>query len=153
MVLEICDKIKKNPKDAKKYFELAIATAVKYGNVEFIEECILAYPGLIWYEFDGYNLFHLAIKERQVEVYNLVYQMSGHKAFAASDRHEEENENALHIAAKLAPSHRLSTITGAALQLQSEIRWYKVIKLIPFKRQEKPGTFYIVVSSAVCFST
>ena len=124
--------IEKNPKDAKKYFELAIATAVKYGTVELIEECILAYPGLIWYEFDGYNLFHLAIKERQVQVYNLVYQMSGHKAFAASELHGEEKENALHIAAKLAPSHRLSTITGAALQLQSELQWYKVIILIPF---------------------
>nr|GEY21628.1 zinc finger, CCHC-type [Tanacetum cinerariifolium] len=61
----------------------------------------------------GYNLFHLAIKERQVRVYNLVYQMSSHKAFAASELHGEEN--ALHIAAKLAPSHRLSTITDAAL--------------------------------------
>nr|GEV52356.1 reverse transcriptase domain-containing protein [Tanacetum cinerariifolium] len=60
---------------------------------------------IIWSEFEGYNLFHLAIKERQVQVYNLVYQMSGHKAFVASELHGEEN--ALHIAAKLAPSHRL----------------------------------------------
>ena len=58
--------------------------------------------------------------------------MSGHKAFAVSELHGEEKENALHIAAKLAPSHRLSTITGAALQLQSELQWYKVIILIPF---------------------
>ncbi|PWA75645.1 ankyrin repeat-containing domain, PGG domain protein [Artemisia annua] len=160
IVLEICEKIEKNPKDAKKYFEPAIATAVKYGNVELIEECILAYPGLIWYEFDGYNLFHLAIKERQVQVYNLVYQMSGHKAFAASElhgegkenalhivasehhgqekenalhivaneHHGEEKENALHIVAKLAPSHRLNTITGAALKLQNELQWYKEVE-------------------------
>jgi hypothetical protein len=59
--------------------------------------------------------------------------MSGHKAFAASELHGEEKENALHIVAKLAPSHRLSTITGAALRLQRELQWYKVIILLPFR--------------------
>ncbi|GJX57281.1 ankyrin repeat-containing domain, PGG domain protein [Tanacetum coccineum] len=50
------------------------------------------------------------------------------KAFAASELHEGEQENALHIAAKLAPSHRLSTITGAALQMQRELQWYKEVE-------------------------
>nr|GEV87195.1 reverse transcriptase domain-containing protein [Tanacetum cinerariifolium] len=117
---------KKDPVVASKVFGSAIAKAVKYGIYELIEECILAYPGIIWSEFEGYNLFHLAIKERQVQVYNLVYQMSGHKAFAANELHGEEN--ALHIAAKLAPSHRLSTITGAALQMQRELQWYKEVE-------------------------
>ncbi|GKC79753.1 ankyrin repeat-containing domain, PGG domain protein [Tanacetum coccineum] len=117
---------KKDPVDVRKVLGSAIAKAVKYGIYELIEECILAYPAIIWSEFEGYNLFHLAIKERQVRVYNLVYQMSGHKAFAASELHGEEN--ALHIAAKLAPSHRLSTITGAALQMQRELQWYKEVE-------------------------
>lgn len=39
-------------------------------------------------------------------------------------------ENALHLAAKLAPYHRLRTVTGAALQMQRELLWFKVIVLI-----------------------
>ncbi|GKA41083.1 hypothetical protein Tco_0733676 [Tanacetum coccineum] len=92
-----------------------IAKAVKYGIYKLIKECILAYPGIIWSEFEGYTLFRLAIKECQVRMYNLVYQMSSHKAFAAGELHGQEN--ALHISVKLASSHRLSTITGAALQM------------------------------------
>nr|GEZ12539.1 ankyrin repeat-containing domain, PGG domain protein [Tanacetum cinerariifolium] len=100
----------------------AIAAAVKYGIYQLIEECLLAYPGIIWYCFEGFNLFHLAIKERQVQVFNLVYQMSSYKTFAASELHDEEQENALHIAAKLAQPHRLNIVIGAALQMQRELQ-------------------------------
>nr|GEV52357.1 ankyrin repeat-containing domain, PGG domain protein [Tanacetum cinerariifolium] len=40
----------------------------------------------------------------------------------------EEMENSLHKAAKLAPPHRLNIVTGAALQLQREIQWYKEVE-------------------------
>ncbi|GKC32686.1 ankyrin repeat-containing domain, PGG domain protein [Tanacetum coccineum] len=101
-------------------------TCNSYNIYELIEECILAYLGIIWYRFEGFNLFHLAIKERQVQVFNLVYQMSSYKTFAASELHEEEQENALRIAAKLAQPHRLNIVTGAALQMKCELRWIKV---------------------------
>ncbi|GKF49339.1 ankyrin repeat-containing domain, PGG domain protein, partial [Tanacetum coccineum] len=40
----------------------------------------------------------------------------------------EEKENSLHKAAKLAPPHRLNIVTGAALQLQRELQWYKEVE-------------------------
>ncbi|KAI3716438.1 hypothetical protein L1987_67315 [Smallanthus sonchifolius] len=51
--------------------------------------------------------------------------MSRHKVFAATEVDSEENENALHIAAKLAPPHRLNAVTGAALQMQRELQWFQ----------------------------
>ncbi|KAL1808458.1 hypothetical protein ACET3Z_025448 [Daucus carota] len=36
-------------------------------------------------------------------------------------------ENALHLAAKLAPYHRLRTVTGVALQMQRELLWFKEV--------------------------
>ena len=105
----------------------AIGTAVTYGTYELIEECIVTYPGIIWYNVGGFYLFLAAIKQRQERVYNLVYQMSGHKVFAATQLDDENNENALHIAAKLAPPHRLNVVTGAALQMQRELQWFQVI--------------------------
>nr|XP_043613767.1 uncharacterized protein LOC122585708 [Erigeron canadensis] len=105
----------------------AITTAVTYGTHELIEECILTYPGIIWYDVDGFYLFLAAIKERQERVYNLVHQMSRHSVFAATQVDNEDN-NALHIAATLAPSHRLNVVTGAALQMQRELQWFKEVE-------------------------
>ncbi|KAI3706229.1 hypothetical protein L6452_23828 [Arctium lappa] len=105
-----------------------IAEAVNCGNYEVIEECIIAYPSTIWATFPGFYLFHSAIHQRQERVYNLVYQMTNYKAFVASYVDPDTNENALHIAAKLAPSHRLNTTTGAALQMQRELQWFNEIK-------------------------
>ncbi|KAI3706225.1 hypothetical protein L6452_23822 [Arctium lappa] len=106
----------------------AITTAVTYGTHELIEECIVTYPGIIWYDVGGFYLFLAAIKQRQERVYNLVHQMSGHKVFAATQLDGEENENALHIAAKLAPPHRLNVVTGAALQMQRELQWFQEVE-------------------------
>ncbi|KAK9072456.1 hypothetical protein SSX86_008890 [Deinandra increscens subsp. villosa] len=111
-----------------KIFGSAITTAVTYGTHELIEECISTYPGIIWYNVGGFYLFLAAIKHRQERVYNLVHQMSGHRVFAATQLDDEENENALHIAAKLAPPHRLNAVTGAALQMQRELHWFQEVQ-------------------------
>ncbi|KAJ9555677.1 hypothetical protein OSB04_010291 [Centaurea solstitialis] len=105
-----------------------IDKAIECGNYEVVEECILAYPSTIWDAFSGFYLFHSAIHQRQERVYNLVYQMTSYKTFVASYVNPETNENALHIAAKLAPHHRLNTITGAALQMQRELQWFNEVK-------------------------
>ncbi|XP_076891821.1 uncharacterized protein LOC143543375 [Bidens hawaiensis] len=105
----------------------AVATAVKYGTRELIEECIIAYPAIIWYNVDGYYLILEAIIKRQERVYNLVHQMSFHKVFVATQLYKNGNDNALHLAAKLAPPHRLTVVTGAALQMQRELQWFEEI--------------------------
>ncbi|KAI3716440.1 hypothetical protein L1987_67319 [Smallanthus sonchifolius] len=106
----------------------AIATAVTYGIHELIEKCILTYPGIIWYNVGGFYLFLAVIKQRQERVYNLVYQMSRFKVYSAVQQDNEKKENALHIAAKLAPPHRLNVVTGAALQIQRELQWFQEVE-------------------------
>ncbi|KAJ9555809.1 hypothetical protein OSB04_010423 [Centaurea solstitialis] len=107
-----------------------IFIAVEYGIYEVIEECILAYPRVTWATFlsNGVFLFHSAISNRQEQVYNLVYQMSSHKAFLASRLDDATEENALHIVAKMAPAERLIDINGAALRMQHELQWFKEIE-------------------------
>ncbi|KAJ9555633.1 hypothetical protein OSB04_010247 [Centaurea solstitialis] len=99
-----------------------------YGIPELIEECLLTYPGLIWYDVGDSSLFLEAIKHRQERVYNLVFQMSAHKVFVATRIDEEKKDNALHIAAKLAPAHRLNVVSGAALQMQRELQWFQEVE-------------------------
>uniref|UniRef100_A0A7N0U3U1 PGG domain-containing protein n=1 Tax=Kalanchoe fedtschenkoi TaxID=63787 RepID=A0A7N0U3U1_KALFE len=96
------------------------------GIHELIEECLRCYPGLIWYKSEGSYLMFNAIKYRQVKVYNLVYQMTGHVALAASD--VTDGENALHQVARIALPYRVNTVTGAALQMQRELQWFKEVE-------------------------
>ncbi|KAI3706230.1 hypothetical protein L6452_23829 [Arctium lappa] len=119
---------KSNHDTAWTIFGSTIATAVEYGIYEVIEECVIACPSVIWSGFEELLLFHEAIKQRREQVYNLVYQMTSYKALVLSHVDDKTNENALHIAAKLAPSNRLNTITGAALQMQRELQWFEEIK-------------------------
>lgn len=105
----------------------AVSTAVKNGIYELIKVCVETYPDILWYDDDdgGFYLFINAIRYRQEKVFNLAYQMTGHKVFAATVNQNEDNP--LHIAARLSPLPRLKTVTGAALQMQRELHWFKVI--------------------------
>ncbi|KAI3823100.1 hypothetical protein L1987_04527 [Smallanthus sonchifolius] len=76
----------------------------------------------------GFHLSLEAITQRQEQVYNILFQSDVHKAAQATLIDKDEKENSLHKAAKLAPPHRIIISTGAALQMQRELQWYKVIK-------------------------
>ncbi|KAL9691834.1 hypothetical protein QQ045_012261 [Rhodiola kirilowii] len=116
----------------------AMFIAAKHGIHEIIEECLGRYPGLIWYtDNDGANLFLAAIKHRQVKVYNLVYQMTGHVVFLA--KNTSDGDNALHLAGRKV-QHRLNTVTGAALQMQRELQWFKEVeKFVAPSYKEAPN--------------
>ncbi|XP_076883796.1 uncharacterized protein LOC143532704 [Bidens hawaiensis] len=104
----------------------AVSTAVKTGIFELIKVCVETYPDIVWYEDDGLYLFLSAIRYRQEKVFNLVYEMTGHKVFAATDN--PNGDNPLHIAGRLSPLPRLKTVSGAALQMQRELQWFKEVE-------------------------
>ncbi|PWA42964.1 ankyrin repeat-containing domain, PGG domain protein [Artemisia annua] len=106
----------------------AISTAITSGTHELIEECIVTYPGIIWYNTGIINLFIEAMKQRQERVYNLIYPMSRHQVFVVTQLDDAKNENTLHMVAKLAPFHRLNVVTGAALQMQRELQWFLLLE-------------------------
>ncbi|PWA73097.1 ankyrin repeat-containing domain, PGG domain protein [Artemisia annua] len=113
----------------------AISTAITSGTHELIEECIVTYPGINWYNTGIINLFIEAMKQRQERVYNLIYQMSRHQVFVVTQLDDAKNENALHMVAKLAPFHRLNVVTGAALQMQRELQWFLYAFLPGYKNR------------------
>ncbi|KAI3447207.1 hypothetical protein Pfo_003872 [Paulownia fortunei] len=116
--------------EAKDIYFDAILTAAQLGIHEVVEEIVEAFPSAIYCLTPGSNqyIFHVAVENRSENVYNLIYQMSDHKHLY-SDLQDSNGNNLLHLAGKLAPSHKLNEISGAALQMQHEIQWYKVKKL------------------------
>lgn len=112
--------------------------AAELGNFEFIVELIQSYPDLIWkVDEESRSIFHIAVIHRQEKIYKLIYNIGSHKDIITSYK-SANNENILHLAAKLAPISRLGIVSGAALQMQRELLWFKVIstsseKLISLK--------------------
>ncbi|KAK6126738.1 hypothetical protein DH2020_039509 [Rehmannia glutinosa] len=73
------------------------------------------------------------------KVFNLIYQTSDHK-HQYSDLTDSSGNTLLHLAARLAPPHKLNLVSGAALQMQREIQWFNEVEkfLHPYSR-ERPN--------------
>jgi hypothetical protein len=107
----------------------AVFNAVKHGIVEFIVEIVRHYPDVIWFEDDlNRGIFLYATLQRQEKIFSLLYKMGAKKNSMATPWDKYHN-NILHQAAFLAPSSQLDRVSGAALQMQRELQWYKVILL------------------------
>ncbi|CAE6196810.1 unnamed protein product [Arabidopsis arenosa] len=105
--------------------------AASCGNVEFLVILIRSYPDLIW-KVDRRNrsLFHIAAINRHESIFNIIYELGAIKDLIASYREEATNNTLLHLVASLPPHDRLHIVSGAALQMQREILWFKAVKKI-----------------------
>ncbi|CAL5328661.1 unnamed protein product [Camellia sinensis] len=93
-----------------------------------VEEVVESFPQAIWYvDKDNYNIFGLAVIYRCENVFNLIYQMCGHKQAMMVTRDKNGN-NMLHLAGRLAPFDKLNLVPGAALQMQLELQWFKEVE-------------------------
>ncbi|KAL2524783.1 Ankyrin repeat family protein [Abeliophyllum distichum] len=118
-----------------------LTDAAKIGNVEFLTLLTQSYPDLIWkINSDKYSIFHIAVIYRQERVFSLIYDTGAIKDLMmlykdnknVMMRHykDKKGNNILHLAAKLAPPSRLNIVSGAALQMQREILWFKEVEKI-----------------------
>uniref|UniRef100_A0A7N0U4K2 PGG domain-containing protein n=1 Tax=Kalanchoe fedtschenkoi TaxID=63787 RepID=A0A7N0U4K2_KALFE len=107
---------------------LFVATAL--GNVEFVKILLESYPDLIWkVDHRKRSIFHVAVWYRQESIFRIIYEIGAIKDFIAL-YDDSKNNNMLHMAARIAPANRLNIVSGAALQLQRELLWYKEVEKI-----------------------
>ncbi|XP_031261012.1 uncharacterized protein LOC116119213 [Pistacia vera] len=104
--------------------------AAELGVCEVVKEIIKSFPDAVWFsDADNHNALQLAIMNRREKVFNLISHMSSHKHLLLMS-HDNDGNNILHLAGKLAPENQLNLINGAALQMQRELRWFRVSLLI-----------------------
>ncbi|GMN43798.1 hypothetical protein TIFTF001_012995 [Ficus carica] len=103
----------------------AIREAVYMGNVEFIMKVTKANPELVWTNDLAFDVFMLAIELRHAEIFSLIYGLPDKQAIASL--HDAKRNNMLHKAASIPSSKTLNLIPGAALQMQRQLQWFKVI--------------------------
>nr|GLL45498.1 uncharacterized protein LOC109168169 [Ipomoea trifida] len=75
------------------------------------------------------SILHVAVMNRSENVFNLVCGTSLLRANLMDIRDKNYN-SALHLAGELAPPHKLNLVSGAALQMQRELQWFKEVKKI-----------------------
>ncbi|KAI5578297.1 hypothetical protein BDE02_08G019400 [Populus trichocarpa] len=108
----------------------AFHSAVKNGTLEFIMEMIKACPHvMICTDDNSRTLFMSSIANRQEKVVSLFYGLEATRSGFVS-LIDSSGNTMLHLAAKLSPPSQLSRISGAALQMQRELQWYKEVESI-----------------------
>ncbi|RVW90978.1 hypothetical protein CK203_044168 [Vitis vinifera] len=109
----------------------AVFQAVKRGNVEFVTETIKSIPELAWSrDINGRNIFFIAILNRQEKIFNLLHGLTHAQKMKVISPLDRFRNNMLHLVAMLAPSEQLDGISGAALQMQRELQWFKEVESI-----------------------
>ncbi|RZC47942.1 hypothetical protein C5167_040886 [Papaver somniferum] len=114
--------------EALSFFEnsYALKTAIKDGTTEIVEECLRVFPDLVWIETNNQTLIHIAIEERNETIVKLICETSDeddkNELLSRGDTH---GNGVLHFAAKLASSTQLNLVSGAALQMQREMQFFK----------------------------
>ncbi|XAR67189.1 hypothetical protein NMG60_11013655 [Bertholletia excelsa] len=116
-----------DPKDASSHTIDAVIEAAIQGNPEVIEEIVDIFPEAIWSNKSKHYMFHLAVRNRCENVFNLAYQMSKIR-LAMMDVYVDNGNTILHLAGQLAPRYKLSLVSGAALQMQYELQWFKEVE-------------------------
>jgi len=107
----------------------AMLQAAMYGIIEFINKMREANPDLLWaMDKNKRGIFAHAILNRQDKVFKLIYEIESQKGLTTSM--DIFGNNLLHLAAELGPSSYRGRRSNAALQMQRELQWFKVIKFI-----------------------
>ncbi|PSS02020.1 Ankyrin repeat-containing protein [Actinidia chinensis var. chinensis] len=102
--------------------------AANLGVHEVVEEIVDSFPSLVWArDLRNWSIFHHAIIQRHVNVFNLLYQMSERIRLITIFRDSDDNTT-LHFAGMLAPPNKLNLVPGAALQMQRELQWFEEAK-------------------------
>ncbi|KAM1112558.1 hypothetical protein ACFX13_046246 [Malus domestica] len=116
------------------FLQTAIFRAVEQGQVQFIDHLFKANPGLVIRvlairDGKGKAVLAYAVECRQAKIYNLLYGVLMENDIRCLLRSVDTfNNSILHSAANL--SANLNRIQGAALQMQSELQWFKEVESI-----------------------
>ncbi|KAF8030338.1 hypothetical protein BT93_E2702 [Corymbia citriodora subsp. variegata] len=107
-----------------------LITAAELGNYGFLTVLSHLHPELLWkFEDRKQSIFHVAVAHRHKEIFRLIYDNGADKDMIAAYIDENDN-NMLHLAGKLAPPSRLNVDSGAALQMRRELLWFKEVEKI-----------------------
>ncbi|XP_042753329.1 uncharacterized protein LOC111889336 isoform X2 [Lactuca sativa] len=120
--------IEKGQQKKTTYPSRLLFVALEHGNTRFILELIRLYPLhpelILMVDDKGRSIFHIAVKYRKADIYNLLYQIGSMKESIICMKDVKGN-NLLHFSAKLGKLKEFVYMPGAPIQMQQELLWFK----------------------------
>ncbi|CAH1451170.1 unnamed protein product [Lactuca virosa] len=117
-----------DPSSYHHYYTNPILEATRQNACKVVQDIVSFFPNAIWStNEDGHNILQYAVINRSIKVYKLLHKKSEHKNMYRNIKDSSGN-NLLHLAARLAPDNKLNFISGAALQIQRELKWFKEVE-------------------------
>ncbi|XP_065632969.1 uncharacterized protein LOC111994291 isoform X2 [Quercus suber] len=107
----------------------ALFAAAEVGNIEFLVKLIRFDFSLLWEEENDKRIFHIAVEKRHENIFNLLYEIGPIKDLIV-DKKDVGGNNMLHLVARMVPQEKLNAISGAALQMQRELLWFKEVEKV-----------------------
>ncbi|TYH49925.1 hypothetical protein ES332_D10G170000v1 [Gossypium tomentosum] len=112
----------------QKETETPFLIAAKMGITEMVESILDKFPVSIQdLDADGKNVLLLAVENRQTHTFQFLINRETPLHESIFRKWDHQGNNALHLAAKYG-EYRPWLIPGSALQMQWELKWYKVVK-------------------------
>ncbi|XP_042958983.1 uncharacterized protein LOC122294369 isoform X3 [Carya illinoinensis] len=113
----------------------AITLAVKNGISEFVLKVARTHPSFLENKYrNSRNILMLAVLYRQSEIFSNIYHGFDMENTLTSYG-DCNDDNILHMVGMIEDSTMLNQISGAALQMQRELQWFKIQEL----RLENPN--------------
>lgn len=132
LVKRVCAEIKSldNAK-ASSILARPFLLGAKNGVHEIVKEILQSFPHAInFVDEENHSVFHLAVMYRHEEIFKIVHEQSGQYKMSLSLLLDTAKNNILHLAAYRSHQDLLDLSSGAVLQMQRELQWYKVIILM-----------------------
>ncbi|KAK0597912.1 hypothetical protein LWI29_029760 [Acer saccharum] len=120
--------------------EPILGNPVTGGIEEIVSTLLQHFPYLIDYDvLPERNILKVAIECRQEKIVNIVKEISPITTKNLCSPLPDSGNSALHLGGKLAPPFKLFSVSGAALQMQRELQWFKEVEKItlPADRDRK----------------
>ncbi|XP_065618408.1 ankyrin repeat-containing protein ITN1-like [Quercus suber] len=103
--------------------------ATRSGCVEIVEKILKSYPQAVEHiDERGRNILHIAIKYRQLKIYDLVKNMELPMR-RLTRKIDEDGNSILHTVGIKSKDYVPEKMQGPALELQDELRWFERVKI------------------------
>ncbi|KAG2669403.1 hypothetical protein I3760_14G033300 [Carya illinoinensis] len=118
----------------------AITLAVKNGISEFVLKVARTHPSFLENKYrNSRNILMLAVLYRQSEIFSNIYHGFDMENTLTSYG-DCNDDNILHMVGMIEDSTMLNQISGAALQMQRELQWFKLVeRIVNPKIKESPN--------------
>ncbi|KAL7181587.1 hypothetical protein ACSBR1_040475 [Camellia fascicularis] len=109
-------------------FKNAFLLGAKNGIQEIVEEILVVFPDAIsCVDKEKHSALHLAVMYRREHVFNFIIQQMGMRKKLLL-KVDKGGNNILHLVGRMPYQPQLEVVSGAVLQMQRELQWYKEVE-------------------------